>query len=78
MVNLFFFLNKSFYFLLFFKDKPVNNRLDFLNSLLLLMRSIHEHGDQEPSLDILSYKYLAYLLDAFIYYFRESGLNKSN
>jgi len=37
------------------------------------MRSIHEHGDQEPLLDVLSYKHLAYLLDAFIYYFRENG-----
>ena len=40
------------------------------------MRSLHEHGDQEPSIDILSYKHLAYLLDAFIYYFRENGLNE--
>ncbi|CAF4709269.1 unnamed protein product, partial [Rotaria magnacalcarata] len=37
-------------------DKPVNNRLDFLNYSLSLMRSTHEHGDQEPSLDVLSYK----------------------
>ncbi|CAF1403794.1 unnamed protein product [Rotaria sordida] len=59
-------------------DKPVNNRLDFLNSSLSLMRSTDEYGDLEPSLDVLSYKYLAYLLDAFIYYFRESGLNESN
>jgi hypothetical protein len=42
------------------------------------MRSIHEHGDQEPSLDVLSYKHLAYLLDAFIYYFRENGFNEPN
>jgi E3 ubiquitin-protein ligase EDD1 len=40
------------------------------------MRSIHEHGDQEPLIDVLSYKHLAYLLDAFIYYFRENGLNE--
>jgi hypothetical protein len=42
------------------------------------MRSVHEHGDQEPSLDVLSYKHLAYLLDSFIYYFRENGFNESN
>ncbi|CAF4356211.1 unnamed protein product [Rotaria sp. Silwood2] len=42
------------------------------------MRSIHEHGDQEPLIDVLSYKHLAYLLDAFIYYFRENGLNELN
>jgi E3 ubiquitin-protein ligase EDD1 len=59
-------------------DKPVNNRLDFLNYSLSLMRSIHEHGDQEPLLDVLSYKHLAYLLDAFIYYFRENSFNESN
>ena len=41
------------------------------------MRSMHEHGDQEPTLDVLSYKHLAYLLDSFIYYFRESGINES-
>jgi hypothetical protein len=40
------------------------------------MRSIHEHGDQEPLIDVLSYKHLAYLLDGFIYYFRENGLNE--
>ncbi len=56
----------------------MNTRLDFLNYSLSLMRSIHEHGDQEPSLDVLSYKHLAYLLDAFIYYFRENGFNESN
>ncbi|CAF4200335.1 unnamed protein product, partial [Adineta steineri] len=54
-------------------DKPVNNRLDFLNYSLSLMRSTHEHGDQEPLIDVLSYKHLAYLLDGFIYYFRENG-----
>ena len=59
-------------------DKPVNNRLDFLNYSLSLMRSTHEHGDQEPSFDVLSYKHLAYLLDGFIYYFRENGFNESN
>jgi hypothetical protein len=42
------------------------------------MRSVHEHGDQEPSLDVLSYKHLAYLLDSFIYYFREIGFNETN
>jgi hypothetical protein len=42
------------------------------------MRSVHEHGDQEPSLDVLSYKHLAYLLDGFIYYFRETSFNESN
>jgi hypothetical protein len=57
-------------------DKPVNNRLDFLNYSLSLMRSMHEHGDQEPLIDVLSYKHLAYLLDSFIYYFRENGLNE--
>jgi hypothetical protein len=41
------------------------------------MRSIHEHGDQESSLDVLSYKHLAYILDAFIYYFRENVFNQS-
>lgn len=41
------------------------------------MRSTHEHGDQEPTIDVLSHKHLAYLLDAFIYYFRESGFNDS-
>jgi hypothetical protein len=40
------------------------------------MRSTHEHGDQEPLIDVLSYKHLAYLLDGFIYYFRENGLNE--
>jgi hypothetical protein len=40
------------------------------------MRSIHEHGDQEPLIDVLSYKHLAYLLDGFIYYFRENGFNE--
>jgi hypothetical protein len=40
------------------------------------MRSIHEHGDQEPLIDALSYKHLAYLLDGFIYYFRENSLNE--
>jgi hypothetical protein len=60
-----------------FVDKPVNNRLDFLNYSLSLMRSIHEHGDQEPSLDVLSYKHLAYLLDGYIYYFRENAFNES-
>jgi hypothetical protein len=40
------------------------------------MRSSHEHGDQEPLIDVLSYKHLAYLLDGFIYYFRENGLNE--
>jgi hypothetical protein len=40
------------------------------------MRSLHEHGDQEPLIDVLSYKHLAYLLDGFIYYFRENGLNE--
>jgi hypothetical protein len=39
---------------------------------------MHEHGDQEPTLDVLSYKHLAYLLDAFIYYFRETGFNDSS
>ncbi|CAF1093479.1 unnamed protein product [Adineta steineri] len=58
-------------------DKPVNNRLDFLNYSLSLMRSTHEHGDQEPLIDVLSYKHLAYLLDGFIYYFRENGLNEN-
>ncbi|CAF1480195.1 unnamed protein product, partial [Rotaria sordida] len=58
--------------------KPINNRLDFLNYSLSLMRSIHEHGDQEPLIDVLSYKHFAYLLDAFIYYFRENGLNEIN
>ena len=61
----------------FLSDKPVNHRLDFLNYSLSLMRSMHEHGDQEPTLDVLSYKHLAYLLDSFIYYFRESGINES-
>lgn len=59
-------------------DKAANNRLDFLNYSLSLMRSIHEHGDQEPAIDVLSYKHLAYLLDAFIYYFREIGFNEPN
>ncbi|CAM4857437.1 unnamed protein product [Rotaria socialis] len=59
-------------------EKPANNRLDFLNYSLSLMRSIHEHGDQEPPMDVLSYKHFAYLLDAFIYYFRENGLNEMN
>lgn len=59
-------------------DKPINNRLDFLTYSLSLMRSNHEHGDQEPSIDVLSYKHFAYLLDAFIYYFRENGLNDPN
>ncbi|CAF0980840.1 unnamed protein product [Rotaria sp. Silwood1] len=59
-------------------DKPINNRLDFLNYSLSLMRSTHEHGDQEPLIDVLSYKHLAYLLDGFIYYFRENGLNEIN
>jgi E3 ubiquitin-protein ligase EDD1 len=61
----------------FHSDKPINHRLDCLNYSLSLMRSLHEHGDQEPSIDILSYKHLAYLLDAFIYYFRENGLNET-
>ena len=61
----------------FVLEKPVSHRLDFLNYSLSLMRSTHEHGDQEPTLDVLSYKHLAYLLDGFIYYFRESGLNDS-
>ena len=59
-------------------EKPVNNRLEFLNYSLSLMRSIHEHGDQEPTLDVLSYKHLAYILDSFIYYFRESGVTESS
>ena len=58
-------------------EKPLNHRLEFLNYSLSLMRSIHEHGDQEPSLDVLSYKHLSYLLDGFMYYFRENGLNES-
>ena len=37
------------------------------------MRSSYEHGDQEPSFDILSYRHLVHLLDGFIYYFRENG-----
>ena len=40
------------------------------------MRSNDEHGDQEPSFDILSYRHLTHLLDGFIYYFRENGLNE--
>jgi E3 ubiquitin-protein ligase EDD1 len=41
------------------------------------MRSSHEHGDQEPLIDVLSHKHLAYLLDGFIYYFREKGSNEN-
>lgn len=59
-----------------FAEKPVNHRLEFLTYSLSLMRSIHEHGDQEPSLDVLSYKHLSYLLDGFMYYFRENGTNE--
>ena len=80
MVNVFlllvFVVNFPFFFL-FFLDKPINNRFEFLNYSLSLMRSTHEHGDQEPLIDILSYKHVAYLLDAFIYYFRENGFKES-
>jgi hypothetical protein len=57
-------------------DKPSHHRLEFLNYSLSLMRSLHEHGDQEPSLDVLAYKHLVYLFDGFIYYFRENSLNR--
>ncbi len=63
-------------FLFIYLDKPINNRLDALNYSLSLMRSIDEHGDQEPLIDVLSYKHLAYLLDGFIYYFRENSWNE--
>ena len=69
-------MNQNFF--CFLENKSVNHRLEFLNYSLSLMRSSHEHGDQEPTVDVLSYKHLAYLVDAFIYYFRESGLNESS
>ncbi|CAF0940743.1 unnamed protein product, partial [Didymodactylos carnosus] len=54
-------------------EPVINNRRDFLNYSLSLMRMPeNEHGDQLPILDVLSYKHIAYIFDSFIYYLRES------
>ncbi|VUZ48249.1 unnamed protein product, partial [Hymenolepis diminuta] len=47
------------------------NRAQMLSYVISLMRSMHnEHDSYVPAVDISSYKHSAYLLDAFIYFFR--------
>lgn len=49
------------------------NRAQTLSYVISLMRSMHnEHDSYVPAVDISSYKHSAYLLDAFIYFFRVS------
>lgn len=48
-----------------------NNRRDFLNYALSLMRAHNsEHSDSLPVLDVASMKHIAYVFDALIYYMR--------
>lgn len=52
-------------------NKSSANRQQMLSYLLSLMRTMHnEHGPHAPAVNIFSYKHAAYLLDAFIYFFR--------
>nr|CDS34709.1 E3 ubiquitin protein ligase hyd [Hymenolepis microstoma] len=47
------------------------NRAQTLNYVISLMRSLHnEHDSHVPAVDISSYKHSAYIVDAFIYFFR--------
>ncbi|VDO05272.1 unnamed protein product [Rodentolepis nana] len=47
------------------------NRAQTLSYVISLMRSLHnEHDSHAPAVDISAYKHSAYLLDAFIYFFR--------
>ena len=48
-----------------------SNRLQLLGYLLSLMRTAHnDHGAVLPPVDVFSHKHTAYLIDAFLYFFK--------
>uniref|UniRef100_A0A0K2U4A3 E3 ubiquitin-protein ligase UBR5 n=1 Tax=Lepeophtheirus salmonis TaxID=72036 RepID=A0A0K2U4A3_LEPSM len=52
----------------------LNNRRDFLNYALSLMRAHNsEHSDSLPVIDVSALKHIAYVFDALIYYMRSGS-----